>query len=349
MSKKALITGITGQDGSYLAELLLSLGYEVHGVIRRSSTFNTKRIDHLYKDSHLKEAKLFLHYGDLTDSGNIEKLINNIKPDEVYNLGAQSHVRVSFEMPEYTCNTDGLGVLRILEAIKNSNLPIKFYQASSSEMFGNSPSPQNENTVFDPKSPYAVSKTFAFYMTRLYREAYGMFACNGILFNHESPRRGETFVTRKITRGIARIKAGLDKKIYLGNLSAKRDWGFAPEYVEVMHLILGQNNPSDYVVSSGKSYSVQDFLEKAFLYSGLGDWKEYVEFDERYLRPVEVENLIGDCSKAQKELNWNPKIGIQDLVKIMVDADFREANLKVLGEGDKILQEKFKNKWWKYD
>lgn len=349
MNKKALITGITGQDGSYLAELLLFLGYEVHGIIRRSSTFNTKRIDHLYKDLHLKDAKLFLHYGDLTDSGNVEKLINSIKPDEVYNLGAQSHVKVSFEMPEYTCNTNGLGVLRILEAIKNSGLPIKFYQASSSEMFGNSPAPQSENTIFDPKSPYAVSKTLAFYMVRLYREAYGIFACNGILFNHESPRRGETFVTRKITRGIARIKAGLDKKIYLGNLSAKRDWGFAPEYVEIMRLILQQKKPSDYIVSSGKNYSAQDFLEKAFFYSGLGNWKKYVEFDERYLRPIEVENLIGDCSKAQRELNWNPKIGLEDLVKIMVDADFREINLEVIGEGDKILQEKFPNKWWRYD
>ncbi len=321
--KKALITGITGQDGSYLAELLLDKGYEVHGIIRRASTFNTGRIDHLYQDPHINGVKMFLHYGDLTDTGNIERIINQVKPDEIYNLGAQSHVRVSFDMPEYTANTAGMGTLRLLEAIKNSGLPIKFYQASSSEMFGASPPPQNENTPFCPRSPYACAKVFAHHTTRHYREAYGIFACNGILFNHESERRGETFVTRKITRGIARIKAGLDKKIYLGNLDAKRDWGYAPEYVEAMYKMLQQEKPDDFVIATGETHSVREFLEEAFKYSGLGDWQKYVEIDPRYFRPTEVEVLVGDPAKAKEKLGWEAKTKFRDLVKIMIDADFK--------------------------
>jgi len=347
--KVALITGIAGQDGSYLTELLLSKGYEVHGIITWDSIFTTERIDHIYQDPHIKGIKLFLHYGDVTDTGNIERLINKIKPDEIYHLAAMSHVRVSFDMPEYTCNTDALGTLRILEAIKNSNLQIKFYMAASSEMFGSSKPPQNEKTTFHPRSPYACAKVFSYYTTKLYREAYNIFTCNGILFNHESPRRGETFVTRKITRAIARIKAGLDKKIYLGNLDAKRDWGFAPEYLEAMHKMLQQENSDDYVIATGKTYSVKDFLEEAFNYVDLGDWNSYVEFDKRYLRPAEVEVLIGDVSKAKKKLNWNPKIKFKDLVKIMIDADFRVNNIEPIGEGDKILNKKFKNKWWNKD
>lgn len=349
MSKKALITGITGQDGSYLAEFLLSKGYEVHGIIRWDSVFVTERIDHLYQDPHVIGVKLFLHYGDLTDSGSIEKLINKIKPDEVYHLAAQSHVKVSFDMPEYTANTDALGTLRVLEAIKNSGLPIKFYMAASSEMFGSSPPPQNENTAFDPRSPYACAKVFSYYITKLYRKAYGIFACNGILFNHEGPRRGPTFVTRKITRTISRIKAGIEKKIYLGNLDAKRDWGLAQEYVEAIWLMLQQPQPADFVIATGETHSIREFLEEAFKYSGLGDWKSYVEIDPRYFRPAEVEILIGDSSKAKKELGWEPKIKFQQLVKIMIDADFRAMGLTPAGEGDKILKEKFPNKWWKID
>ena len=351
--KKALIFGITGQDGSYLAEFLLSKGYEVHGMIRRVSTFNTSRIDHLYQDPHISGARLFLHYGDLTDGSNVERLTNKIKPDEIYNLGAQSHVRVSFDMPEYTANTVALGTLRILEAIRNSGLPIKFYNAGSSEMFGSTPPPQNELSSFHPRSPYAVAKVFSYDITRMYREAYGAFACNGILFNHESPRRGETFVTRKITRGIARIKAGLDKKIYLGNLDAKRDWGYAPEYVEAMYLMLQQEKPDDYVVATGQSHSVKEFLQETFTYAGLGDYMQYVEIDPRYFRPAEVESLIGDPSKAKEKLGWEAKIGFSDLCKIMVDSDMRQVvspmDLKVPGSGDKILQEKFQNKWWAND
>jgi GDPmannose 4,6-dehydratase len=347
--KIALITGITGQDGSYLAEFLLSKGYQVHGIIRRASTFNTSRIDHLFQDPHTEGARMFLHYGDLTDTGNIEKLVNKIKPTEIYHLAAMSHVRVSFDIPEYTANTAGLGTLRILEAIRNSGLPIKFYQASSSEMFGSAPPPQNEQTPFQPRSPYAAAKVFAYHLTKLYREAYGIFACNGILFNHESPRRGETFVTRKITRGIARIKAGLDKKIYLGNLEAKRDWGYAPEFVGAMHLILQQPEPGDYVIATGSAYSVKEFLEQAFRYAGLGDWRGYVEIDPRYFRPAEVDIVVGDYSKAKEKLGWEPKIGFSDLVKVMIDADFRAHNLEAPGEGDRILKEKFSNKWWQKD
>lgn len=347
--KKALISGVTGQDGSYLAEFLLSKEYEVHGIIRRASTFNTARIDHLYQDPHVNGVKLFLHYGDLTDTGNIERLMREIAPDEVYHLGAQSHVKVSFDMPEYTANADALGTLRILEAIRNSGLKIKFYNAASSEMFGSTPPPQNEKTVFHPRSPYAVAKVFSFHMTQLYREAYGIFACNGILFNHESSRRGETFVTRKITRGIARIKAGLDKKIYLGNIDARRDWGFAPEYVEVMHLMLQQEKSDDYVVAIGQTHSVKEFLEETFKYAGLGDYKNYVEIDQRYFRPAEVESLIGDASKAKEKLGWQPKITFSDLCKIMVDSDMKNLNLESPGESNNILKEKFSNKWWNSD
>ncbi len=353
MLKKALITGITGQDGSYLAELLLSKGYEVHGIIRRASTFNTSRIDDLYQDPHTPGAKLFLHYGDLTDTGNIERLIRQIQPEEVYHLGAQSHVRVSFEMPEYTSNAVAMGTLRILEAIRNCGFPVKFYNAASSEMFGSTPPPQNELSPFHPRSPYAVAKVFSYDMTRLYREAYGMFACNGILFNHESPRRGETFVTRKITRAIARIKAGLDKKLYLGNLDARRDWGYAPEYVEAMWLMLQQEKPDDYVVATGQSHSVKEFLQETFAYAGLGDYAQYVEIDPRYLRPAEVESLVGDFSKAKEKLGWQPKVVFSDLCKIMVDSDARQVlkqlNLQAPGAGDKILKERFTNKWWAND
>lgn len=347
--KKALITGIAGQDGSYLSEFLLNKGYEVHGIIRWDSIFTTERIDHLIQDSHLNKARLFLHYGDLTDSSNIEKLINKIKPDEIYHLGAMSHVRVSFDMPEYTVNTDALGTLRVLEVIKNSSLPIKFYMAASSEMFGASPPPQNENTPFHPRSPYACAKVFSYHITRFYREAYGIFATNGILYNHESPRRGPTFVTKKITRAIARIKTGLEKKIYLGNLDPKRDWGFGPEYIQAMYLMLQQPKPDDFVIATGETHSVREFLEEAFKYAGLGDWRSYVEIDPRYLRPAEVEVLIGDASKAKEKLGWEPKIKFKELIKIMIDSDFKEIGLTPPGEGDKILKEKFPNRWWKID
>ena len=348
-AKKALITGIAGQDGSYLTELLLSKGYEVHGIVRWDSVFTTQRLEHLYHDPHVNGVKLFFYYGDLTDTGNVEKLVNKIKPDEIYHLAAQSHVKVSFEMPEFTTNTDALGTLRILEAIKNSGLPIKFYMAASSEMFGNSSPPQNENTPFYPRSPYACAKVFSHNITRIYREAYGIFACNGIFYNHESPRRGPTFVTKKITRAVARIKAGLEKKIYIGNLDAKRDWGFAPEYVEVMWKMLQQEKPEDYVIATGETHSVKEFLVETFKYAGLGDWQQYVEIDPRYFRPAEVEVLIGDITKAKEKLNWQPKIKFKDLVKIMIDADFRELGLIPPGEGDKILKEKFPNRWWKVD
>ncbi len=349
MAKKAFITGIGGQDASYLAELLLNKGYEVHGTTRWDSIFLTQRIEHLYQDPHVHGVKLFTYYSDVTDTGNLERLINQIKPDEIYHLAAMSHVRVSFDMPEYTANTDALGTLRVLEAIKNSGLPIKFYMAASSEMFGSSLPPQNENTPFHPRSPYACAKVFSFDTTRLYREAYGIFAANGILFNHESPRRGETFVTRKITRAVARIKAGLEKKIYLGNLDAKRDWGFAPEYMEVMWKILQQQKPDDFVIATGETHSVRELLEEAFQYAGLGDYQKYVEIDPKYFRPAEVEVLVGDITKARNNLGWQPKIKFKDLVKIMVDADFRLAGLQAPGEGDRIIKEKFPNKWWKKD
>jgi len=347
--KVALITGIAGQDGSYLCELLLDKGYEIHGIIRWDSIFTTERIEHLHRDHHIGGVRLFTHYGDLTDTGNVEKLIKQIKPDEIYHLAAMSHVRVSFDMPEYTANTDGLGTLRVLEAIKNLGLPIKFYMAASSEMFGNSTPPQDENTKFDPRSPYACAKAFSYYTTRLYREAYGIFASNGILYNHESPRRGPTFVTKKVSRAIARLKAGLDKKIYLGNLDAKRDWGFAPEYMEAMWSILQQEKADDFVISTGETHSVKEFLEEAFKYAGFEDWKPYVEIDPQYFRPTEVEVLIGNSAKAREKLGWEPKIKFKDLVRIMIDSDFRELGLTPPGEGDKILKEKFPNKWWKID
>lgn len=346
--KKALITGITGQDGSYLAELLLSKGYEVHGIIRRSSTFNTSRIDDIYVDPHETDAKLYLHYGDLSDSGQISNIIFNLKPDEIYHLGAQSHVRVSFDIPEYSGNITALGTTRILEAIRRSGNAMKFYQASSSEMFGASPPPQNEGTALQPRSPYACSKVYAYWTTRNYREGYGIFACNGILFNHESPRRGETFVTRKITRGISRILAKKEKHLYLGNLHARRDWGFSPEYVEGMWRMLQHDRPEDFVAGTGEAHSVKEFLDQAFAYAGL-DVEEHVRIDPKYFRPTEVEALIADASKARTAIGWSPKIRFKDLVKIMVDADMRSAGLEPIGEGDQILQRKFPHRWWKAD
>lgn len=329
-NKVALITGITGQDGSYLAELLLEKGYIVHGIIRRASTFNTSRIDHLYTDPHVNDVKLFLHYGDLSDGSNLSRLIEKIKPDEIYHLGAQSHVRVSFDTPEYTADITGLGTLRLLDAIRESGVNSKFYQASSSEMFGSTPPPQNETTPFHPRSPYAAAKVYAYWIAVNYREAYGMFVCNGILFNHESPRRGETFVTRKVTRGVARIKAGLDKKLYLGNLDAKRDWGHAKDYVEAMWLMLQQDKPGDYVVATGEMHSVREFVEAAFQHAGL-DWQKYVEIDKRYFRPSEVDALQGDASKAKQILGWQPKVTFDQLVKEMVDHDIAEVEKEMYG------------------
>jgi len=348
MGKKAFITGITGQDGSYLAELLLAKGYEVHGLVRRSSTFNTSRIDHIYVDPHDPHAKLFLHYGDLSDSEQIANVMYNIKPDEVYHLGAQSHVRVSFETPEYTGNVTALGTTRLLEALRRSNRGIKFYQASSSEMFGGLAPPQDEKTPFHPRSPYACGKVYAYWMVRNYREGYGMYAANGILFNHESPRRGETFVTRKITRGIARILAKKEQFLYLGNLNARRDWGFAPEYVECMWKILQQKNAEDYVIGIGETHSVREFLDAAFAYAGL-EVEKHVKIDPKYFRPTEVEVLISNPSKAEKNLGWKPKVRFNELVKIMVDADMRASGLSPIGEGDAILKKTFPEKWWKVD
>ena len=323
MRTKALITGITGQDGSYLAELLLSKGYEVHGLIRRASTFNTKRIDHLYTDPHESGADLTLHYGDLTDGSRLTTLVGSIAPDEVYHLGAQSHVRVSFDEPEFTGGTTGLGTARLLEAIRVLRLDCRFYQASSSEMFGATPPPQDEETPFYPRSPYGAAKVYAYWMTRNYREAYGMFAVNGILFNHESPRRGETFVTRKITRAVAAIKAGQQEHLYMGNLDAVRDWGYAPEYVEAMWRMLQHDEPTDYVVATGTSYTVRDFLQHAFEHAGL-DWEKHVRFDERYLRPTEVDALIGDPTKAASLLGWKAQVHAPELARLMVDADLAE-------------------------
>lgn len=363
---RALITGITGQDGSYLAELLLSKGYEVHGLIRRASTFNTQRIDHIYVDPHTPGARLFLHYGDLSDSGQLTSLIYNIQPDEIYHLGAQSHVRVSFDMPEYTGDITALGTTRILEAIRRSGIKTKFYQASSSEMFGASPPPQNERTPFYPRSPYAAAKVYAYWMTVNYREAYNLFACNGILFNHESPRRGETFVTRKITRALAHILAGKQEKLYLGNLNARRDWGFAPEYVEAMWLMLQQDKPDDYVIGTGESHSVREFVEKAFSYAGIeiewkgegieekgviksvdGRWadllkpgKVVIEIDPKYFRPTEVEHLQADITKAREKLGWEPRTTFDELIMIMVDYDMLAVGLTPVGKGISTCQEK---------
>lgn len=330
--KKALITGITGQDGSYLAELLLSKGYEVYGIIRRSSTFNTSRIDHIYQDPHEKNVRLNLIYGDLTDASSLNQIVKTVKPDEVYNLGAQSHVRVSFDVPEFTAESVALGTTRLLEAIRESGIKTRFYQASSSEMFGGSHHQklQNENTPLYPRSPYAAAKVYAYWITINYREAYNIFACNGILFNHESPRRGETFVTRKITMALARIKHGVQKKLFLGNLDAKRDWGYAGDYVEAMWLMLQQDEPDDYVVATGETYSVKQFLTEAASHLGL-DWKKYVEVDPRYFRPTEVDTLIGDAAKARKKLNWKPKVNFKELVRMMVDADMKKVEQELYG------------------
>src|SRR3954451_681446 len=325
--KTALITGITGQDGSYLAELLLAKGYEVHGLIRRSSSFSTGRIDHLYKDPHEAGARLFLHYADLTDSSSLIGHLHRIKPAEVYNLGAQSHVKVSFEMPEFTAETAGMGTLRMLEAVRTADCPIRFYQAGSSEMSGEVPeTPQSERTPFRPRSPYAIAKVFAHWMTVQYRDAYGLHASNGILFNHESPRRGGTFVTRKVTRGIAAILKGTEEHLYLGNLDARRDWGYAPEYVEAMWRMLQQDEPDDYVVATGEMHTVRELVEEAFRLVGL-DWERYVRIDERYFRPTEVNELCGDASKAASVLGWRPTITFHGLVRLMLEADLRDAGL----------------------
>jgi len=384
--KRALITGITGQDGSYLAELLLEKGYEVHGLIRRSSTFNTERIDHIYADPHDPKAKLFLHYGDITDSGQLTNLIYNIQPDEIYHLAAQSHVRVSFDMPEFTGDVTGIGTTRLLESIRRSGIKAKFYQASSSEMFGDAPPPQNEETPFRPRSPYGAAKVYAYWMVRNCREGYGMFAVNGILFNHESPRRGETFVTRKITRALARIKFGLQDKLFLGNLEAKRDWGYAPDFVEAMWLMLQQDKPDDYVIATGETHSVREFINLAFNHAGIElEWKgtgvsekgvvksfasnlypqssnrlssrasnlkppasnlrigdAIIEIDSRYFRPLEVESLQGDASKARKKLKWEPKVKFKDLVRIMVDADIK--NLEEMKQCQDVIRKLSNNK-----
>jgi len=333
--KRALITGITGQDGSYLTEFLIEKDYEVYGLIRRSSSFNTARVDHLYQDPHEKNIHLKLVYGDLNDASSLNRIIKTVKPDEIYNLGAQSHVKVSFEIPEYTAETVAIGTTRLLEAIRDSGIRTKFYQASSSEMFGNATQrPQNEKTPFSPRSPYAAAKVYAYWMTVNYREAYKMFACNGILFNHESPRRGETFVTRKITMALARIKHGVQKKLYLGNLDAKRDWGFAGDYVEVMWLMLQQPKPDDYVIATGETHSVREFLQEAFNYVGL-DWKKYVQIDKRYFRPTEVDYLLGDGSKARKRLGWKPKVNFRQLVRMMVDSDMKVVVQELYGRRGK--------------
>lgn len=325
--KRALITGITGQDGSYLAELLLDKGYEVHGIMRRSSSFATGRIEHIYRDPHARDIPLILHYGDLTDSSSLVGALNSVKPDEVYNLGAQTHVAVSFQMPEFTLEVTGLGVLRLLEAIRHADWPVRFYQAGSSEMFGKvCERPQRETTPFRPQSPYAIAKVAGYNLTTHYREAYGLFACNGILFNHESPRRGGTFVTRKITRGIARILRGEQERIYLGNLDARRDWGYAPEYVEAMWLMLQQPEPDDYVIATGEMHSVRELAETAFALVGL-DWQEHVDIDARYFRPAEVDELCGDSSKAGERLGWRPRTDFRGLVEIMLAADLREQGL----------------------
>jgi GDPmannose 4,6-dehydratase len=346
--KKALITGITGQDGSYLADFLLHHGYEVHGIVRRSSSFNRQRLEHLYINPRDSEARLFLHYGDLTDSEAISNIIYNIRPDEIYNLAAQSHVRVSFDMPEYTTNVTALGTTRFLEAARRSNQKMKIYQASSSEMYGSSPPPQDEETPFHPRSPYACSKLYAYWMVKNYREGYGVFASNGILFNHESPRRGESFVTRKITYSIARLLTKKDRFLYLGNLESKRDWGYAPEYVEAMWKILQQDSADDFVLGTGESHSVREFLEQAFEYVDLNS-EDFVKIDPAFFRPTEVEVLIAKNNKAVKKLGWTPKIKFKDLVKIMVDADLRAAGLDAIGEGDELLQKKFPHRYWTAD
>jgi GDPmannose 4,6-dehydratase len=364
--KRVLITGVTGQDGSYLTEFMLSKGYEIHGLIRRASTFNTGRIDHIYMDPHVPGAKLFLHFGDLSDSGQLTNLIYNIQPEEIYHLGAQSHVRVSFDMPEYTGDITALGTTRLLEAVRRSGIQTKFYQASSSEMFGATSPPQGERSPFYPRSPYAAAKIYGYWMVINYREGFRLFACNGILFNHESPRRGETFVSRKVTRAIANILTGRQKRLYLGNLNAKRDWGFAPEYIEVMWFILQQNEPDDYVIGTGQSHSVRELVEKAFSYAGIeiewrgkgvGEkgavrsvdtrWKSMIksgeviiEIDPRYFRPTEVENLKADITKAREKLGWEPRTTFDELIKIMVDYDLKMVRLEPPGDGIRISREK---------
>jgi GDPmannose 4,6-dehydratase len=328
MSKRALITGITGQDGSYLTELLLGKGYEVHGIVRRASSFNTGRIDHLYQDPHVDRRRLVLHYGDLTDGSQLARVIRTVAPDEIYNLGAQSHVMVSFDQPEYTGNVDGVGVTRLLEAIRETGVQTRLYQASTSEMFGDSPAPQSETTEFRPRSPYAAAKLYSHWLVRNYREAYGMYAVSGILFNHESERRGETFVTRKITMSVARIIAGAQEKVYLGNLNAIRDWGHARDYVAAMYLMLQQDEPDDYVIGTGEGHSVGEFCELAFGHVGL-DWRDFVEVDPRYFRPTEVESLMADASKARAKLGWEPTVSFQELATGMVEADLAKLDLRL--------------------
>lgn len=340
MSKRALITGITGQDGSYLAELLLAKGYEVHGIIRRSSTFNTERIDHIYNDPQTVGRKLFLHYGDLSTSEKLTYLIYNFQPDEIYNLGAQSHVGVSFDNPIFTGEISGIGSARLLEAVRQSGMKVRFYQASSSEMFGSAPPPQNESTPFHPRSPYGAAKVYAYWMAVNYREAHDLFACNGILFNHESPRRGETFVTRKITRALAAIMKGTQDYLYLGNLEARRDWGYAPDYVEGMWRVMQNGRPADYVLATGEAHTVGEFLDEAFEYVGL-DWREFVRLDRRYLRPAEVDHLLGNAAAARRDLDWEPRIRFKELVRIMVDADLEAVGQPSVGEGKRILAQKY--------
>ena len=335
MRKKAVITGVTGQDGSYLAELLLAKGYEVHGLIRRSSSFNTERIDHIYQDPQTPDRDLVLHHADLTDGISLSSLLNEIQPDEIYNLGAQSHVRVSFDAPLYTGDVTGIGALRLLEAIRASGINARLYQASSSEMFGATPPPQNERTAFHPRSPYGCAKVFAYWSTVNYRESYGMYATNGILFNHESPRRGETFVTRKITRAVARIQAGLQDRLFLGNLDAVRDWGYAPEYVEAMWQMLQQDQPDDYVIATGVARSVREFCEHAFAVVGL-DWSRYVSYDPKYDRPAEVDSLIGDASKAEAKLGWKPRVTFEELARIMVQADISQLEAQLSGASVRV-------------
>lgn len=346
--KKALITGITGQDGSYLAELLLAQGYEVHGLIRRASTFNTHRIDHIYRDPHNGESvQLYLHYGDMANTGNLVDLIYSVRPDEIYHLAAQSHVRVSFDLPEYTGDITGLGTMRILEAIRKSGIEARFYQASSSEMFGRAHPPQNESTSFQPQSPYAAAKAYAYWVTCNYRQGYDIFASNGILFNHESPRRGETFVTRKITRALAAIRAGMQDKLFLGNLDAKRDWGYAPDYVAAMWKMLQHDRADDFVIGTGEAHSVREFLDEAFGYMDM-DWGDYVRIDERYFRPNEVDYLLADAEKARRNLGWEPRVFFKDLVRIMVDADLELIGLDSPGEGRRILESQH-GRWHRWE
>jgi GDPmannose 4,6-dehydratase len=344
---RALVTGITGQDGSYLAEFLTSKGYEVHGLIRKASTFNTGRIEHIYQDPHDPSARLFLHYGELSNGEQLTNLIYNVRPDEIYHLGALSHVKVSFDIPEYTGEVTGLGATRILESVRRSGLRTRFYQASSSEMFGSAAPPQSETTAFEPRSPYAIAKVYAYWMTVNYRQAYDLFAVNGILFNHESPRRGETFVTRKISRAVARIKAGLQEKLYLGNLDSRRDWGYAPEYVVAMWAMLQQDRPEDYVLGTGESHTPREFVQEAFGYAGL-DWERHVEIDPRYFRPTEVDFLQADAAKAARQLGWSPRVTFPELVRVMVDADMQSVGLEPVGEGLRILETRFGD-WHRWD